>query len=357
MEYDYLDTKIGVIKICYKDDILYELKFVKTLKPQQESKFSKHVKKQLENYFNFKDFDFNFHCHNENTKFQNSIYNNLKKTNIGQLLSYKELGVLANSNAIRAIGSAMAANKFPIIIPCHRVIKSDGTWGNYTGGVTIKNKLILHELEWRMKDRTKEHIFSQQQIDDFLTIKQLAICLDTIKLPQKYTMYKNNFECLISQIIYQVVNFNTGKNIELKVYNLFDFNITPEKIIAVQINELRQCGLSTTKINYCKNVANYFILNNQTISNINKLTNQEIYNELILITGVGKWTIEMFLIFGLGRDNVFSFDDFVLANMYKKIFCVDVITSENKTQFLDLIFGFETLASITFWEYYKISSH
>ncbi|MBL8026187.1 MAG: MGMT family protein [Fibrobacteres bacterium] len=64
----------------------------------------------------------------------------------GETISYSQLAERAgNKMAIRAAGTAMATNPFPLIIPCHRVIKTDGTIGNYGGGIEMKRKLLKAE--------------------------------------------------------------------------------------------------------------------------------------------------------------------------------------------------------------------
>lgn len=74
------------------------------------------------------------------------IYKSLLKVPIGKTISY---GLLAEVSSIpsggRFAGNCMAKNRFPIIIPCHRVIKSDGTWGNFSGGTHIKGFLLEYE--------------------------------------------------------------------------------------------------------------------------------------------------------------------------------------------------------------------
>ncbi|NXN88301.1 MGMT methyltransferase, partial [Bombycilla garrulus] len=64
----------------------------------------------------------------------------------GEAVSYKQLADLAgNSRAARAVGGAMRSNPVPIIIPCHRVIRSSGNTGNYGGGHVLKEWLLSHE--------------------------------------------------------------------------------------------------------------------------------------------------------------------------------------------------------------------
>ena len=82
------------------------------------------------------------------TPFFDSIYRQVINITPGMTLSYKEVAKLAgNPNAFRAVGSAMRRNRYPLLIPCHRVIGSDGNIGGYSGanGITSKIKLINWE--------------------------------------------------------------------------------------------------------------------------------------------------------------------------------------------------------------------
>ncbi|XP_032750935.1 methylated-DNA--protein-cysteine methyltransferase [Rattus rattus] len=71
----------------------------------------------------------------------------LKVVKFGEMVSYQQLAALAgNPKAARAVGGAMRSNPVPILIPCHRVIRSDGAIGNYSGGgQTVKEWLLAHE--------------------------------------------------------------------------------------------------------------------------------------------------------------------------------------------------------------------
>lgn len=101
--------------------------------------------KQLTSYFNGESCKFDVPLTLDSRPFYQKVYHTLYHSN-SQVISYKELAKLAgNQNATRACGSAMAKNKFPIIIPCHRVILSDGSIGNYAFGVKIKQQLLHHE--------------------------------------------------------------------------------------------------------------------------------------------------------------------------------------------------------------------
>ena len=84
------------------------------------------------------------------TPFQNRVWKEIKKIPSGQTRTYKEIAVsIGNPGSSRAVANACAANPNPIIVPCHRVIRSDGSYGGYTGpgGTPGKSALISSERE------------------------------------------------------------------------------------------------------------------------------------------------------------------------------------------------------------------
>jgi len=84
----------------------------------------------------------------EATDFQINVWNKLAKTLPGTTITYQQLARLAGSeNASRAVGSAMAANPITILVPCHRVVQTNGKLGNYSGYGGMETKKWLLELE------------------------------------------------------------------------------------------------------------------------------------------------------------------------------------------------------------------
>tara|TARA_B100000614_G_scaffold250637_1_gene261121 strand:- start:119 stop:400 length:282 start_codon:yes stop_codon:yes gene_type:complete len=84
------------------------------------------------------------------TPFQNRVWKEIKKIPAGQTRTYKEIAVsIGNPRSSRAVANACAANPNPIIVPCHRVIRSDGSYGGYSGpgGTSGKSALISSERE------------------------------------------------------------------------------------------------------------------------------------------------------------------------------------------------------------------
>ncbi len=82
------------------------------------------------------------------TPFRRDVYLALYDVQIGETISYKDLAIKAGyKGASRAVGTAMAQNPFPYLIPCHRVKKSNGDIGNYLFGSEMKSNLINDERQ------------------------------------------------------------------------------------------------------------------------------------------------------------------------------------------------------------------
>ena len=104
------------------------------------------VERELQEYFQGKRKKFSVPLHTPGTEFQQSVWQGLQEIPYGQTRSYKEQAInLGNPKAVRAVASANGHNRIAIIIPCHRVIGSDGKLVGYGGGLHRKKWLLDHE--------------------------------------------------------------------------------------------------------------------------------------------------------------------------------------------------------------------
>lgn len=102
--------------------------------------------KQLEEYFNGERKSFDLPLEWIGTDFQKRVWRELLNIPFGETISYLELSKrIGNPKAIRAVGHANGQNPLPIVIPCHRVIGSDGSLTGYGGGLWRKEWLLEHE--------------------------------------------------------------------------------------------------------------------------------------------------------------------------------------------------------------------
>lgn len=107
----------------------------------------------------------------------------------------------------------------------------------------------------------------------------------------------------------------------LALYN--NKNPTPAQIAATDFETLRGIGLSNAKANYVLNVCNFFIEENITDAGLHKMSNEALIKYLTQIKGVGQWTVEMVLMFTLGREDVFALDDLGIQQAICKLYNID----------------------------------
>jgi len=106
---------------------------------------------QLEEYFCRRRRAFDLPLEILGTDFQRRVWNELTKIPYGETISYGELANrMGDKNLMRAVAAANGANPIPIIIPCHRVIGSDGSLTGYGGGLDVKQKLLELEGSWSL---------------------------------------------------------------------------------------------------------------------------------------------------------------------------------------------------------------
>lgn len=94
----------------------------------------------------------------------------------------------------------------------------------------------------------------------------------------------------------------------------------PKQVLETPFETLRAIGLSNAKVNYVQNVARFCIENEITDTRLLSLTNEEIVDLLTQIKGVGKWTVEMLLMFTLGREDIFAVDDLGIQQAMVKVY-------------------------------------
>ncbi len=158
------------------------------------------------------------------------------------------------------------------------------------------------------------------------------------KLIQTYrneylNLNSNYFHSLINSIIGQQISVSAADSMKTKFFKL-KRNITPQTVSKLSTIDLRKCGLSRQKILYIRNISNFFLQKKKFIKNINKSSEEEIYNNLIEIKGVGNWTIHMFLMFSYGSSNIFPTGDLGFLKAISKLYKVQLPISERKLKLL-----------------------
>jgi O-6-methylguanine DNA methyltransferase len=148
-QYTIYTSPYGKIKICYNDNAITYLKRIEEKEECNEdtsSPLGDMVKKQLDEYFSGKRKKFDIPTKIHGTDFQKKVWKALCDIPYGETRTYKEIAIaIGNDKACRAVGLTNNRNPITILIPCHRVIGSNGKLVGYAGGLDMKIGLL--ELE------------------------------------------------------------------------------------------------------------------------------------------------------------------------------------------------------------------
>ena len=144
----YYKSPIGPIEISGMQDSILTVDFVEDMLPgDSDLPFClKTCLKQIDEYFNGYRKEFLLKLDPQGTNFQRMVWQQLEKIPYGAVASYSEIAsIIGKPKAFRAVGSANGRNPIAIIIPCHRVVGSDGSLTGYGGGLWRKEWLLKHE--------------------------------------------------------------------------------------------------------------------------------------------------------------------------------------------------------------------
>lgn len=151
----HYESPIGIIEIEGSSDAISSIMFVEenekiNLIQVDTPPVLVECYNQLEEYFKGSRFDFTFPYEFEGTEFQKTVWQALTKILYGETVAYQHIArLIENEKAVRAVGSANGKNKLSIVIPCHRIIGSNGKLTGYAGGLWRKEWLLNHEREFK----------------------------------------------------------------------------------------------------------------------------------------------------------------------------------------------------------------
>ncbi len=150
--------------------------------------------------------------------------------------------------------------------------------------------------------------------------KRLKTIID-LQAPYVLQVRKKVYLRLCSSILSQQLSTKVAQVLYQRFLDLFDGKEpAPEQILATPATVFRSIGFSNAKASYVHNVARFFIENKITDASLYKMNNEEILGLLTQIKGVGKWTVEMILMFTLGREDIFAMDDLGLKQSVIKLY-------------------------------------
>jgi methylated-DNA-[protein]-cysteine S-methyltransferase len=258
-------------------------------------------------------------------QFHRRVYEVVRMIPPGASLSYGEVAAKAEApGAARAVGQAMTRNPFSILVPCHRVFAAGGKIGGYSAHGGLATKLKLLSLEAAAAEGAAALFegdgvlpFDPAFALDYLRDADPALgrLVETIG-PFRLQIRRapSIFVALAEAIVYQQLNGKAAAAIFARLRALFPrAHEAPNaaQILRSSDAKLRGVGLSQSKMLSLKDLARREAAGEiPDLAAINGMENEAIIEQLTAVRGIGRWTVEMLLIFRLGRPDVLPLDDF-----------------------------------------------
>lgn len=163
---------------------------------------------------------------------------------------------------------------------------------------------------------------------------------------------KNYFKSLTRSIIYQQLSGSSAKAIFGRFVKLYDGENypSPSDILSTEHDALRSVGLSRSKSDYLKNIAQSFLEDPLGYEHLDKMSDRDIIRRLTTIKGIGPWTAQMFLIFTLCRKDVLPITDLAMKKGYQKYYKMeDLPTEKEMLKKAEIWRPFSTVVSLYLW--------
>jgi methylated-DNA-[protein]-cysteine S-methyltransferase len=250
--------------------------------------------------------------------FQRQVLEAVRRLPPGQTASYGQVAaLLGKPKASRAVGQALGRNPFLVAVPCHRVLAAGGAPGGFSapGGVIAKQRLLaLEGVELKV-----EHGLPFDPVEAHRALREADPRL--ARLMDRTTAYRvrpdrmqSPFAALVESIVYQQLNGRAAATILGRLVALFRPRRfpRPEDLLEARDSRLRSAGLSRAKAAAVKDLAAKTLDGTvpRSCSTLEKWSDDQIIDRLTQVRGVGRWTVEMLLIFRLARPDVLPVDDY-----------------------------------------------
>jgi O-6-methylguanine DNA methyltransferase len=255
--------------------------------------------------------------------FHRRVYQAARAIPPGTTVSYGEVAARVGApGAARAVGQALGRNPFAIVVPCHRVLGAGGKVGGFSadGGITTKLRLLATEAPrpgGPLYDGDGALGFDPNAALEHLRTRDAALAriIATIG-PFDLALRKTPdlFVALAEAIVYQQLTGKAAATIFARLCALFPHRHggpTPEQVLRASDASLRSAGLSRGKIlslrDLARKAADGAI---PSLAEIHRMGDESIIDRLTAVRGIGRWTVEMLLIFRLGRPDVLPIADY-----------------------------------------------
>jgi O-6-methylguanine DNA methyltransferase len=251
--------------------------------------------------------------------FHRRVYEALRRIGPGQTIGYGELAERVGSpGAARAVGQAVGKNPYPIVVPCHRVLAAGGRAGGFSayGGLATKRAMLAIEGVTLAASPGEPVLgFDADAAAAHLSERdpRLARVIAEVGPPRlRLAATQSTFEALAESIVYQQLTGKAAGTIHGRLRALFPRQrVRPEPLLAHRDEVLRGAGLSRGKILALRDLAARTLDGTvPPVRALHALDDDAIVERLVKVRGIGRWTVEMLLIFRLGRPDVLPVGDY-----------------------------------------------
>ena len=257
--------------------------------------------------------------------FHRRVYEVARTIPSGTTVSYGDIATrLGAPGSARAVGQALGRNPFAIVVPCHRVLAAGGKVGGFSANGGITTKLRLLSIEGAQANGATEHFDGDGALgfDAAAAVEHLrasdATLARLIEAVGPFRMRLDRtasiFVALAEAIVYQQLTGKAAATIFARVRALFrraHEGPTPEQILRASDDKLRGAGLSRSKLLSLRDLARRTVGGElPTLAEVHRMEDEAIIERLTQVRGIGRWTVEMLLIFRLGRPDVLPADDY-----------------------------------------------
>jgi O-6-methylguanine DNA methyltransferase len=256
----------------------------------------------------------------DRSAFAQRAYRQLRKVAAGDVTSYGELAKkMGSPKGSRAVGAAMGRNPIPVIVPCHRVLGGNGDLGWFSAHGDISTKLRLLTMEGFPTERLHapglRHL---RRCDERLAgeISRRPI------LPPTTNDGRDPFIALARAIVHQQVSTKAGASIFNKLIAQVGKRgaLNPQWVLNAGSERLRGAGLSRQKASYLIDLSEKKVQREIPFSRLAMMDDERVVDALTTVKGIGRWSAQIFLLFHLGRLDVFPLDDLGVKKGFQSVY-------------------------------------
>ena len=261
------------------------------------------------------------------TAFRRRVYEAARRIPSGDTVTYGELArSIGSPSAARAIGQAMGNNPYPIIVPCHRVLAAGGRNGGFSAAGGAATKVCMLRIEGNHEVRLDGFEYDPFEAVAALSAAdpRLAKIIDLVGPPRLEIQHTSSvFVALARAIVYQQLSGKAAATIFRRVCELLprgERDLTAARVMALSESALRGAGLSNNKYLALRDLARRSLDGEiPSLARLRRLDDEAVIETLTPVRGIGRWTVEMMLIFRLGRPDVMAVDDLGLRQGHAAI--------------------------------------